>query len=224
MWKPDNLWIPSSAGVAIAYVFMDIFPHLAKSREKLENVADSGIYGFLAHNVYLVALAGFTFYLGIVLAVMTYRHRRTASDISLMSAPMSVKTETASLVAYNFLIGYLLAEQLTHRAEPVFLFGLAMAIHVAGIDCLFREHFPNLYDRTARFAFATSVYAGWVTGVVLEISDASLALWFSFLAGGIIVVATVFELPQIRSPKQYGCFCAGACAFSGLVMAVERFS
>ncbi|MCZ6765831.1 MAG: hypothetical protein O7D32_02750, partial [bacterium] len=73
MWKPDNLWIPSSAGVAIAYVFMDIFPHLAKSREKLENVVDSGIYGFLAHNVYLVALAGFAFYLGIVLAVMTYR-------------------------------------------------------------------------------------------------------------------------------------------------------
>ena len=38
MRKPDNPWLPASAGVAIAYVFMDIFPHLAKSREKLANV------------------------------------------------------------------------------------------------------------------------------------------------------------------------------------------
>ncbi len=223
MWKPGNPWMPLSAGVAIAYVFMDIFPHLAKSREKLGNVAESGIYGFLAHNVYLVALAGFTIYLGIILLEMTFRQQQSGSEISFASAPVSVKTEITSLVAYNFLIGYLLAEELTHRAESVILFALAMAIHVAGIDSLLREHFPNLYDREARFAFAASVYAGWATGVVIEISDARLALWFSFLAGGIIVTATIFELPQIRSARQYGFFCAGACAFTVLVLAVENF-
>lgn len=119
MRKPDNPWVPASAGVAIAYVFMDIFPHLAKSREKLGNVSDSGVYGFLTH--------------------------------------------------------------------------------VVGLDSLLREHFRNLYDRAARFVFAASVYAGWFTGVVVEISDTTLALWFSFLAGGIIVTATVYELPRIRS-------------------------
>jgi len=134
-----------------------------------------------------------------------------------------VKIEIASLAAYNFLIGYLLAEQLTHRPEPVLLFALAMAVHVAGMDGLLREHFQNLYDRAARFVFAAGVYAGWLTGVVVEISDATLALWFSFLAGGIIVSATVDELPQIRSPRQYAFFCAGACGFSVLVLAVENF-
>jgi len=223
MRKPDNPWLPASAGVAIAYVFMDIFPHLAKSREKLGNVADSGVYGFLTHNVYLVALAGFAIYLGIILLEMTYRQNQTGSEVALASAPVTVKAETVSLVAYNFLIGYLLAEQLTHRPEPVILFALAMAIHVAGLDCLLRDHFPKLYDRAARFVFAASVYAGWFTGVIIEISDASLALWFSFLAGGIIVVATVYELPQIRSSRQYAFFCAGACGFSVLVLAVENF-
>ena len=222
MWKPDNPWLPASAGVAIAYVFMDIFPHLAKSREKLANVTDGSVYGFLTHNVYLVALAGFAIYLGIILLEMTYRQNQSA-EISLASAPVTVKVEITSLVAYNFLIGYLLAEQLTHRPEPVILFALAMAIHMAGIDCLLRDHFSNLYDRALRFAFTASLYAGWLTGVVVEISDATLALWFSFLAGGIIVVATVLELPKIRSPRQYTFFCAGACCFSVLVLAVENF-
>ena len=165
-------------------------------------MADSGVYGFLTHNVYLVALAVFAIYLGIILLEMTYRQNQTGSEVAFASAPVTVKAETVSLVAYNFLIGYLLAEQLTHRPEPVILFALAMAVHVAGLDSLLREHFPKLYDRAARFVFAASVYAGWFTGVVVEISDASLALWFSFLAGGIIVVATVYELPQIRSPRQ----------------------
>lgn len=223
MRKPDNPWLPASAGVAIAYVFMDIFPYLAKSREKLGNVAESGIYGFLTHHVYLVALSGFAIYLGTMLLVRTYRENQSASEISFTSAPVTVKAETVSLVAYNYLIGYLLAEQVTHLPEPVMLFALAMAIHVAGIDGLFREHFPNLYDRAARFVFAASVYAGWFAGAVIEISHATLALWFSFLAGGIIVIATVYELPQIRTARQYAFFCAGAFGFSVLVLAVENF-
>ncbi len=222
MRKPDNPWLPASAGVAMAYVFMDIFPHLAKSREKLGHVADSGVYGFLTHNVYLVALAGFGIYLGVILLEMTYRQNQRGTEVAFASAPAIVKAEIASLVAYNFLIGYLLAEQLTHRPEPVLVFALAMAIHVVGLDSLLREHFRNLYDRAARFVFAASVYAGWFTGVVLEISDATLALWFSFLAGGIIVTATAYELPRIRSPRQYAFFCAGACGFSVLVLAVEH--
>ncbi len=223
MRKPDNPWLPVSVGVAIAYVFIDVFPHLARSREKLSTVAETSLYGFIAHHVYLVALAGFAIYLGIILLEMKYRQNPSASEVDLASAPAALKVETASLVAYNFLIGYLLAEQLTHRPEPVILFALAMAIHIGGLDCLLREHFPTFYDQTARFVLAAGVYAGWFTGVVVEISDAALALWFSFLAGGIIVVATVYELPEIRSPRQYAFFCVGACGFSVLVLAMEKF-
>ena len=218
MRKPGNPWLPASAGVAIAYVFMDVFPHLAKSQEKLGAIVEGSVFGFLAHHVYLVALAGFAIYLGIILLETTHRQNQSASEIPFASAPATVKAEAACLAAYNYLIGYLLAEQLTHRPEPVMLFALAMAIHVAGLDCLLRGHFPNIYDRTARFAFAASVYAGCITGIVVEIGDATLALWYALLAGGIIAVATVYELPTIRSARQYGAFCAGAGAFSALIL------
>jgi len=222
MRKPDNLWLPASAGVALAYVFMEIFPHLAKSQEKLVHVAENSVYGFLTHNVYLVGLVGFSIYLGVSLLVMAYREDQ-ATRISVRSATLLFEVEGASLAAYSFIIGYLLSEWVTHSPEPIIIFGLAMAIHFAGVDSLVREHSPNLYDRSIRYMLTLAVYAGWIAGVVMEISDATLALWYSFLAGGMIVVATVYELPHIRSHRQYTSFLGGAGIFSALVLAIDYF-
>ena len=221
MRQPGNRWLPASAGIALAYVFMDIFPHLAKMQSKLSGVIESNVYGFLTHNVYLVCLVGFAGYLGIFLLVNRYRSSKL-SEISFGSAPIPIKIEYVSLVAYSFLIGYLLSEQATHRPEPVLLIAtaMAMAIHFAAIDGLVYKLVPNIYDR---FILTASVYTGWITGVILEISDATLALWYAFLAGGLIVVATVNELPNIRNKGQYGAFIIGAGVFSALILAIERF-
>ena len=223
MHKPGNPWVPASAGVAIAYAFMDIFPHLAKSHAKLMNTAGSDWYSFLTHHVYLMALIGFGVYLGVVLLAKSIRKSRKGSEITITSAPLVLQIEVASLVAYNFLIGYLLSEQPTHHTEAMVLLGLAMAIHIAGVDLVIREPFTRLYDRFAGTVFAVSVYAGWIIGAITEITDASLALFYAFLAGGLIVIATIYELPRIQSYRHYGAFLAGCVVFSVIVLAVEYF-
>ena len=121
--------MPASAGVALAYVFADIFPHLAKVQKQLGDVETGGLYGFLAHNVYLVALAGFCLNPGIVLLSIAYRQSHVASVLTYRLSPTIVKTETISLALYNFLIGYILSKQITHPPEPVILFAVAMTIH-----------------------------------------------------------------------------------------------
>ena len=98
-----------------------------------------------------------------------------------------------------------------------------MAMHFAGTDGIVYEHDPNYYDRSVRFMFVASVYIGWLTGVLMEVSDATLTLWFAFLAGGLIVVTTIHELPRIQSRRQYGAFVIGAGVFSALVLATEKF-
>jgi len=221
MHRPGNPWVPASAGVAIAYVFMDIFPHLAKSHAKLMNTAGSDWYSFLTHHVYLMALIGFGVYLGVVLLAKNFRKLRRASEITVTSAPPILHMEVASLAAYNFLIGYLLSEQSTHHAEAMVLLGLAMAIHFAGIDHVMRDHYTRLYDRFAGIIFAVAIYAGWLIGAITEIADASLLLLYAFLAGGLIVIATINELPRIQSYRQYGAFLAGCVVFSVIVLAVE---
>lgn len=217
----NKQWIPASTGVALAYVFMEIFPHLSKAQEKLTETAENTLYGLLAHNIYFVGLAGFSIYLGVILSVRAFRKGGTAAEITFKSAPAAVKVEWVSLVAYNFLIGYLLSEQITHRPEPVLLSGLAMAIHFIGVDYLVHNHFPKLYGGPLRLGLAIGVYTGWITGIVSEIADGTLSLWYSFLAGGIIVIATVNELPQIRSFKQYGAFLTGMGVFATLMLAAD---
>jgi hypothetical protein len=221
--KPDNVWVPASAGVALAYVFIDIFPHLAKSKAKLVPTGGSPIYEFLTQHIYFVGLVGFAFYLGVVLSERMFRKDQAAAEITIRSAPAVIQVECISLAAYSFLIGYLLSEQATHLPEPAMLFGLAMAIHFAGLDYLTRGHFPRLYDSTLRYALAASVLAGWLTGVVLEISNASLELWYSFIAGGIIVVAAVYELPHIHTPRQYWAFLIGAGVFSLMIFSIQSY-
>jgi hypothetical protein len=223
MHQPGNPWVPASAGIALAYVFMDIFPHLATMQSKRSVIIESNVYGFLTNNVYLVCLIGFAVYLGVVLWVNRYFTGQGLSENSFGSAPVPIKIEYASLGAYSFLIGYLLSEQITHRPEPVLLFGAAMAIHFAGIDSLMHERVTNLYERFVRFMLVACVYTGWITGVVLEIADATLALWYAFLAGGLIVVAAVNELPSIQNRRQYGAFIIGAGVFSAFILAIERF-
>ena len=219
--KPGNAWVPASAGVAIAYVFMDIFPHLAKSHAKLLNTAGSDLYSFLTHHVYLMALVGFAVYLGVVLLAKNIRKSRTGSEIKVTSAPLILHIGLASLVGYNFLIGYLLSEQPTHHTKAMVLLGLAMAIHIAGIDLVMRDYITRPYDRFAGIIFAVAVYAGWLAGAITEIADASLLLLYAFLGGGLIVIATIYELPRIQSYRQYGAFLAGCLVFSIIVLAVE---
>ena len=223
MRKSDNIWVPASVGVALAYVFMDIFPHLAKSQAKLVPTGDNPVYEFLTHNIYLVGLAGFTVYLGIILSEMMFRKNAVEGEITFRSAPTVIKIEIISLTAYNFLVGYLLSEHVTHRPEPAILFGLAMATHFVGLDYLTRGNFPELYDSILRYAFAAAALAGWIAGVALEISATTLGLWYSFLAGGIIVVAAVYELPHIQSYRQYLAFVIGAGLFSMMILSINYY-
>jgi len=104
MQKQGNPWLPASVGVAMAYVFVDLFPHLAKVGGKLANTEGNILHGFLGHNIYLVSLLGFAVFLGVNLLVVTYRQNQNTSNITYASAPATLKVEIVALVAYNFLI------------------------------------------------------------------------------------------------------------------------
>ena len=155
---PSGLWLSASAGVAIAYVFIDIFPHLAKAQLKLNELIEGDLYGFLAHHLYLASLGGLCVYLGVIRSVRIYREGRDSSKFTLSTAPITLQVECLSLVTYNFLIGYLLAEQSPLGPESVLLFALAMSFHFAGVDWLFRDLYQYLYDHTMRFAMAAAFW------------------------------------------------------------------
>jgi len=54
---PRSRWLSLAGGVSIAYIFIHVFPELAKVQETLRTTSGAPL-AFLAHHAYLVGLAG----------------------------------------------------------------------------------------------------------------------------------------------------------------------
>ena len=128
-----------------------------------------------------------------------------------------------SMSLYSYLIGYMLAEQPTHRPEPAMLFAIAMAAHVLGLNYEVRRTDTESFDRLFRYFLVLSVVTGWLTGVYLEMSDAVYSLWFAFLAGGIVSAGVATELPRVRTRGSFFIFTAGAVLFCALILLAEAY-
>ena len=150
------------------------------------------------------------------------RSHRAPDEITIVDLPAAVGLKIIGVTVYSFLIGYMLSEHCTHRAGSGFGFALAMAAHFVGLGHFYRHRYPRLYDSGLRYMLAGALYGGWVLGVVAELSDPAYALLFTFLAGGIIGLTAVFEVPRVTSWRPYVRFCTGAMGFSALIVLVEN--
>lgn len=216
----DEGWHAISAGVALSYVFLDLLPHLAAKQQILLAGSEDGLFAFLTHHAYLLALAGMLTF--IPLATAAQRHQELAPGTE---APRRVRTAVLAIFSgYNLLIGVLIGEQPVHRAEPVLLFALAIAIHVASVDAWMRTNNPRTYDRIFRFAFAAAVTAGYALAVESQVSMEIFSLAFSFVAGAIMTVAIAFELPPVLRAGASWRFVGGAVGFSALLLIYEALA
>lgn len=205
--EPHSAWLSLSGGAAAAYVFAYLLPKLAKKQEVLLNANDSGLYGFLEHHAYLVALAGFVIYYGIGRA-------------AVFAKTQILSVQVAGFVGYSVLVGYLVAD--APSLAPLALITIAMILHFLGTDHGLLHKYVALYDRVIRWLLALSILVGWTIGAATEIADTTVALWFAFLAGGIIINVIEEELPSERHGRFWP-FLAGAAAFTLLVLAIEWF-
>lgn len=217
----ERVILDSSAGIAVAYAFVDVFPHLAKAQARLPAFFDTGPYAYLAHHAYLVALLGFVVYLG----VRTSLDESRDPGIDPAEEPITIQLATmvAFMLFYNFIVGYMLAEQPTHRYEPALVFAMAMTAHFIGMNHEHRSNHPFLYDERFRYVYIAALVAGYVAGILLEMSDATFGLWFAFLAGGIVSTGLATELPRIQTTRSFVTFCGGAMVFTAAILIVEAF-
>jgi hypothetical protein len=214
--RADGLMLPASTGIAIAYVFMDVLPHLASKQAILMAEYEGVFFNFAAHHTYLLALLGFMVFLGVELNLQ--RQQQLATDKGWTT---QLAVVAASLCFYSFLIGYMLAEQPAHRVEPALLFAIAMSAHFAGLNFLHWERAPFLYDGPFRIVYAASILVGWFAGYASDISEPVFAMTFSYLAGGIIGAAVVSELPRVKQTRNFVVFCVGAIGFTVLILLFE---
>jgi hypothetical protein len=65
---------------------------------------------------------------------------------------------------------------------------------------------------------AAAVLAGWLVGLLFDISEAALAVLFAFLAGGVITNVLKEELLQERESRLWA-FALGAALYSAVLLA-----
>jgi len=214
-------WIAASAGVAVSYVFVNLLPKLASGHGVLAATQPSGWMRYIVGHSYVLALVGFITFYAALLARRRFTAALAETEIGFWEAPAAIKLIAIALPVYNFLIGDLIGVYAMQRGAQALLFGLVMAIHFIGLDHLFRTEFTRIYDETLRGLCILALFAGLFTALALPVQPEVLALGSSFLAGGIILVTTVSELPHVRTRREFRAFMAGAVIVTALLLVVE---
>ena len=99
-----------------------------------------------------------------------------------------------------------------------------MGAHMLGLNFENRKPDPETYDHYFRYLLAASVIAGWITGLFAEMSDVTYALWFAYIAGGIVSAGVATELQRVRSHTAFVTFSIGAGVFCVLILLIEAIS
>ena len=214
---PRSRWLSGASGISVAYVFAHVLPDLARSQETLREYA-RGVFGFVEHQVYLIALLGMIAFYGLERLAKRSRARSAGAGGADATEARVFSVHVGSFALYNLLIGYLLI----HREQPdlrsLLLFSAAMATHFLVNDFGLRQDHKHRYDRYGRWLLATAVLLGWAVGAATRVHRAVVAVLFSFLAGGVIVNVLKEELPEERK-SNFWSFATGAVAYAALLLA-----
>jgi hypothetical protein len=194
-----------AGGIAAAYVFLLILPKLAYQQALLEQAAsDWMLIEYFYHHAYFLALAGF---------VASYLMNVLADETNL-SVPRNMRgvALVVGFGTYSALIGEMVAAQ-ELRPIPLALFSMALTLHLVGLDLSIQGRLSRSWN-WMRVVLATCLFVGWLLGLVSTIPPAIHALVSAFLAGAIIILVVLIELPQKRRPAA---FVSGALTFAALL-------
>lgn len=215
---PRSRWLSGAGGVSVAYVFVHILPELSEHQMVLEE-AEKGFVSYLEHHVYLLALLGLTAFYGLERMASESRENQQEAGKGSVTTQGVFWVHIASFAVYNALIGYLLMHREQPDMENLLLYSLAMALHFVVNDFGLRENHKHIYDYIGRWILAAAIIVGWVIGSGTEIGEATIAVLFAFLAGGIVLNVLKEELPEERDSR-FWAFGLGAAIYSILLLAL----
>jgi len=220
--RSGNPFLDITAGIAVAYVFVDILPHLAASQNKMEVPAIRRIAPD-ALVIYLIVLGGFCFYLAAELALTESRKTTAGHNPSLRGAPWLASIMAGSIWVYGIFVGYSFTEYAEVSYEPIFLSAGAIAAHMIGLHHVFWSKNPGMYTTQFRLLYSAGPLLGCFLGLTTDIPDALFACGFAWLAGGLISSAMSQELPRVKNRRQLAYFLLGVLVFTVLIVQSEWF-
>lgn len=215
---PRSRWLSWAGGTSVAYVFLHVFPEL---QEVQGSFGEWPILSAIEHHAYVVALFGLAAFYGLERLVKSSQRRQRkapGSDDGETTTGIGVFwLHVTSFAVYNALIGYLLAHRGEEGSRGLIMFFVAMALHFLVNDYGLRQDHKTAYRRVGRWILSMAIAAGWMIGLVTEISTAATGTLFAFLAGGVVLNVLKEELPEERQSR-FLPFALGAASYAFLLL------
>ncbi len=215
---PRHWLLSAFGGISVAYAVVHLLPEVAEADEALSDAAE-GTLPFLDRHGYLVVLAGLAVFYGLerLAALSRFPHPGHADE---GTPPGVFAISVGSFAVYNALVGYLLV----HRADGqdaagLALFAAALGVHFVVNDFALRDHHKRRYEEMGRWMLSASILFGWVTGALVDLSEATVGLVLAFLAGGVILNVLKEELPDKRQSRLFPLM-GGMVGYTALLLAV----
>jgi hypothetical protein len=212
--KIHRRWEAISAGVAMAYVFVNVIPELEEHRP----VVAGSVMGTLLDaekRIYMWALAGFIAFAGL----SRLRFVERASGPRPYAGGTVYWGAMTGYALYMLLIGYLLL----HREDPsmlsLWLFVFAMGLHIFMVDNQLVEQFEGIYERRGRILLASCLLVGWALGIVNALPDSFTSRLFAFVVGGVAITSAHEEL-SVEERGRFWWFVGGAAFYATLLMLI----
>lgn len=193
----ESEWESFVGGIGISYVFIHMLPEI----HEVSHAMTEGMlfYAWFARErVWLIVLFGLIGFYVLSDVIESASEENPGVPLSL------VWIHLGSFALYNGICGYMLMhpeilgeEDFLGLTEYVFFF-VSIGLHFYVNDIELRARHGRLYRRLGRFVLAGSILAGTLVGVEVTL-NASVAVLFAFVAGGMILNIFRRELPDHAS-------------------------
>ncbi len=200
-------FLSAGGGIAIAYVFIDLLPKLAKS-DFLVSQALSGVLPYFERHVYVMALLGFLLFF-----VVDRNHL-------FLGKKGSFWLTLSAYALFNFLVGYAVVDKDDPEVQPLVLFTFALALHYFSNDYSLSQSHGEDYQRVGRWLLILSLFLGWLAGIWIRLSPTAIALIGAFIGGGVIMNVMRHELPE-DNPNSLGAFLLAALCYTILLLGIS---
>jgi len=212
--SPRPVLLSFAGGVSVAYITVHLLPEFQEAQDAFNR--ELGIPApYNAYSLYLAASLGFLVFFALYRRVTLDR----ASEEGGPDTRSSVfAAHMAAFAVYNMFLGYYLAEHVKPDAGSILIFTAVIGLHLIANDVGLRSDHRKRYDPIGSRLLAAAVMAGWLTGYAADVPEPVFGLWFSLLAGGILINTIREELPKERQARIWPFALGIAIASAGLTL------
>lgn len=201
-------FLSAGGGIAIAYVFVDLLPKLAKNNATVKESLQH-LLPYIENHAYVIALLGFLLFFAVDRSQGILENQKTFFWLSM-----------GSYALFNFFVGYAVVDKANKEVQPLALFTLAMTLHYFINDYSLTQAHGEDYHRFGKWILIGALFIGWLTGFWFALSQTAIALISAFIGGGIIMNVTRHELPA-NNPHSLSAFLSATALYTLILLGLN---